>query len=208
MEGNYSLSDIAALAKDNDGCMGGSWWVILLFLFLMNGNGWNGWNRGGGAGALDTSMMARAATTSDVADSQWRQEVNGQLRGLTNGQCSTAYETARMVDGLRETTQAGIASVISDADRNHDALSAQLNMGFAGVSKGLCELGYQMQQGFAGVEANQLRRDLEAARMENQNLRSDLNNAGQSQYILNQLGRYVQNPPCPPQWGCGCGNLA
>ena len=42
MDSNYSLSDIRAATRDNYACNdgmfgGGSWWIILLFLFAM---GW------------------------------------------------------------------------------------------------------------------------------------------------------------------------
>ena len=39
----YSLSDIAAATNGNDGFGGNNaWWIILLFLFAMNG----GWGNG------------------------------------------------------------------------------------------------------------------------------------------------------------------
>ena len=38
---NYSLSDLAAVTRDNDGAgTSGAWWIIILFLFvLMSGGG-------------------------------------------------------------------------------------------------------------------------------------------------------------------------
>ena len=42
MESNYSLSDLAAVTGEKNECFGGNgWWIILLFLFIMNGGfGW------------------------------------------------------------------------------------------------------------------------------------------------------------------------
>ena len=38
---NYTLSDLAAVTRDNDGAgTSGAWWIIILFLFvLMSGGG-------------------------------------------------------------------------------------------------------------------------------------------------------------------------
>ena len=41
MDNGMSLSDIAAVTRDNDGWgNGGAWWIIILFLFAFMGNGW------------------------------------------------------------------------------------------------------------------------------------------------------------------------
>ena len=58
MDGNYTLSDIAAVTDGNrnNGMFGGDWsaWIILFLLFGMFGGGWGngfgGFGNGGGAG--------------------------------------------------------------------------------------------------------------------------------------------------------------
>ena len=53
MDNNYGLADIAAVTRNaNDGCWGGgngAWWIIILFLFVFMGGGFNGFNRQGDA---------------------------------------------------------------------------------------------------------------------------------------------------------------
>ena len=50
----YSLSDIAAVTRGEDGMFGGSngWWIILLFLFAGWGRGFGGGLFGGEGGGM------------------------------------------------------------------------------------------------------------------------------------------------------------
>ena len=84
---NYSLSDLAAVTKDNDGAFGGNaWWVILLFLFWgFNGNGWG--NRQG-----DYGQYATAASQQEILFGQQFGQLNDRLTNIGNGICSLGYE--------------------------------------------------------------------------------------------------------------------
>lgn len=77
---NYSLSDIRAAVGD-EGMFGGgnSWWIILLFLFIMGGNGFG---FGGNNGALTRAEMQQGFDTA---------EVTRKLDGLTTGICDSTY---------------------------------------------------------------------------------------------------------------------
>lgn len=67
MENGMTLSDIAAVTKDND-WGGGSWiWVIVLFLFMF-GN--NGWNRNNAADLLTADDMQRAIDLNSIQNGQ------------------------------------------------------------------------------------------------------------------------------------------
>lgn len=88
---NYSLSDIAAVTdgKDNDGWDGGWFWIVVLFLFMF-GFGGNGFNR-------DTGALTRA----ELAEGFNFQDINGQLRGITNGLCDGFYsQSTTMMSGF------------------------------------------------------------------------------------------------------------
>ena len=89
---NYSLSDLAAVTKDNDGAFGGNaWWVILLFLFWgFNGNGWG--NRQG-----DYGQYATAASQQEILFGQQFGQLNDRLTNIGNGICSLGYEMQRNV---------------------------------------------------------------------------------------------------------------
>jgi hypothetical protein len=97
---NFSLSDIKAVVDDEGGFGGNSgWlWIIILFIILFGGGAWGFGNNNN---ATDQTMLARAATTQDVADSQWRQEINGQMRQLSNGICDASYNLNNSINQSR-----------------------------------------------------------------------------------------------------------
>lgn len=83
---NYSLSDLAAVTKDNDGAFGGNgaWWVILLFLFWgFNGNGLN---RQGEFG-----QYATAASQQEILFGQQFGQINDRLTNIGNGICDSTF---------------------------------------------------------------------------------------------------------------------
>lgn len=93
MDNNNFMSpaDMAAVLRDNDNGWGGnSWWILLLFICLFNGGGMWGGNRSC-SDALANQTIARAATTDDVATCQWRQDLSGQVRGITGGLADLGY---------------------------------------------------------------------------------------------------------------------
>ena len=75
---NYSLSDLAAVSKDNDGWGGGggAWWIIILFLFVFMGGGWGGFNRQGEFGQYATAAS----------------QLNDRITNVGNGLCTLGYE--------------------------------------------------------------------------------------------------------------------
>ena len=87
----YSLSDIAAVTgangRNNDGWGGdGSWWIILLFLFAMNG----GWGYGNGFGG--NSGGAGASTVrEEIAYGFDMNGLENSVRGVQQGLCDGFY---------------------------------------------------------------------------------------------------------------------
>lgn len=67
---DMSLSDIAALNRDNDGWGGGAWWVIVLFALIF-GWGNNGWgNNNGFANAIGYENLATSNEVQRGFDNQ------------------------------------------------------------------------------------------------------------------------------------------
>ena len=92
MDGNYSLSDIAAATgngRNNDGMFGGdgAWWLIVLFLFVFCGWGNNGWGNNGNGGGY----VATAATQADIQRGFDNSAVISKLDGISNGLCDGFY---------------------------------------------------------------------------------------------------------------------
>lgn len=92
MDGNYSLSDIAAATgngRNNDDMFGGdgSWWIIVLFIFAFFGWGNNGWGNNGNGGGY----AATAATQADIQRGFDNSAVISKLDGINNGLCDGFY---------------------------------------------------------------------------------------------------------------------
>lgn len=96
---NFSLSDIAAVTENNG--MGGSWWVILLFLVLFGGNGFG--------------VGRQAATTDELSAGFNFSGVNNKLNELTAGQA-----------GINQNLSNAICQLGYQGLEHQTALSAQI----------------------------------------------------------------------------------
>ena len=124
MDGNYTLSDIAAVTDGNrnNGMFGGDWsaWIILFLLFGMFGGGWGGFGgfgNGGGAG------FQGYATRADINEGF---ALNGLQTGITaiqQGLCDSTYAITGAIKDCCCTTQ-----------RNIDGVNYNLATGFANIA--------------------------------------------------------------------------
>ena len=223
MDGNYTLSDIAAVTDGNrnNGMFGGDWsaWIILFLLFGMFGGGWGkvfgGFGNGGGAGFQGDAT--RADLNEGIA-------LNGLQTGITaiqQGLCDTTYALNNAIKDCCCTTQRAIDGV-------------NFNM-----AKGFCDLSNVVNNGTRDVLENQnantraildfLTQDkIATLTAENQNLKLTASQANQNAVlmaamdankaeILRRTGAecptpaYVVQPPTPvrfPWSDCGCGGNA
>lgn len=121
----YSLADIAAATgnnRNNDGFGGdGAWWIILLFLFAMNG--WGGWGNGFGGGNSGASgLLTRADLCQDMNFS----DIEAGVRGIQQGLCDGFYaQNTTMLQGFN-----GINTAIGTSTA---ALQNALCQGFNGI---------------------------------------------------------------------------
>ena len=118
-----SLSDIAAVTKDDNGFgNGGAWWIIILFIFLfgMGGTGW------GGNGAA-------AATAEDIQRAV-------DLNSIQQGQATIAADIQR---GIYEVNGATKDVAYNNLGEIRDVQAANA-AGFANVNAGLSNLSSQM----------------------------------------------------------------
>ena len=92
MDGNYSLSDIAAVSgRNNDGMFGGDWsaWIILFLLFGLFGNGRGFGGFGGGNGG--SCGCEPCATKSDLTAQGIVQKLDGITYGISDGVYAVTY---------------------------------------------------------------------------------------------------------------------
>ena len=106
----YSLSDIAAMNGNEGNAMWNNPFIYLVWLAVLGRGGLFGGN-----GAGDPAVQG-ALTRSDLFEGFNNQDVNGQLRGITNGICDGFY-----------------------------AINNGLKDGFYGTQAGITELGYAMK---------------------------------------------------------------
>lgn len=142
----YSLSDLAAVTRDNDGFggTGGGWlaWILLFALFGGNGFGFGG--------------RGQAATTDEVAAGFNFAGINNKLNELTAGQaninqnlgnaiCQLGYKALEQTNSIERqiadcccTTQRAIDSVRFDMANYSAATNATITAGVQKVLDKLC----------------------------------------------------------------------
>ena len=146
---NMSLSDIAAVTRGNDcdGWGGGSWWIIVLFLFAFMGGGF-GWNRQGEFG-----QYATAASQQEILFGQQFGQLNDRLTNIGNGICNLGYDMQgnigqlgkemALAQGATNTTvmqtandlQRQLADCCCTTQRAIDGVNANLEAKFAALEK-------------------------------------------------------------------------
>ena len=110
----YSLADIAAANNGGNEAWMNNPFIYLVWLALLGNGGFFG-NRGYGGG--DPAVQG-ALTRSDLFEGFNNQDVNAQLRGITNGLCDGFYAVNNSLkDGFY-----GVETAICGTNRNIDAL--------------------------------------------------------------------------------------
>ena len=111
MNEGLSAGDILALTKNNENDMWNNPFIYLVWLAVLGGgNGLFG-NRGDAA-------VQGAITRSDLFEGFNNQDVNGQLRGITNGICDGFYATRQGISELGF----GMKDCCCSINRNIDAV--------------------------------------------------------------------------------------
>lgn len=176
----YSLSDVAAVTNNrrdyNDDCFSGNgWWIILLFLFMMNGYGWN--NRGEGRATtreeiaygfdmngLENSVRAVQNGLCDgfyaLNNGLLTQQLNTQegFAGINNAVCSLGYQTAQLASGL---SREGMQSTYNLGDKITGGFydtSRQISDGFCTTNRvlerGFADMGYAIATNSTAIMQN------------------------------------------------------
>lgn len=123
---NMTLSDIAAVTdKNQDGWGGGSWWIIVLFLFAFMGNG-GLWGRNSDVAALTQADLQRAI----------------DLNSIQNGQ--------RDIEARVQEVGAELTSTVKDSSYNNLSeirdLGMSINTGFANMQQCCCDTKQMIMQ--------------------------------------------------------------
>lgn len=141
MNEGLSVADVVAMTRDTTGGNGGygngAWdnpFIYLVWLALLGGGGLWG-NRGGGfGGSSGSGSCGCAPSCSDLYEGFNNQDVNGQLRGITNG----------LSDGFYAVNTGILTGV--------NGIQGDLCSGFNSVNSAISNLGFQMSNCCCGIE--------------------------------------------------------
>lgn len=236
MDGNYSLSDIAAVTDGNrnNGMFGGDWsaWIILFLLFgLFGNNGWGGF--GGGFGNGGGSGFQGYATRADINEGFALNNLQSGITAIQQGICDSTYALNNAITGGFNAVNGNIADCCCQTQRAIDGVN--FNM-----AKGFCDLSNVVNTSTRDILENQntnaraildfLTQDkIATLTAENQSLKFQASQTAQNAFItanqeaqtatlLRRLGAdcptpaYVVQPPTPVHFpynnNCGCGSGA
>lgn len=162
MDGNYSLSDIAAVTDGGMGNMGGGWfaWILLFALFGGNGFGFN--NRGN---CVTEADLCNANSFSELKNSVGRLNDNQAAiaRQTDNAICQLGYQNLQNTNTLSSqladcccTTQRAIDSVKFDMANYSAATNAAITAGTQKILDKMCaDQAAAMQARIQQLELNQ-----------------------------------------------------
>lgn len=137
MADDISLSDIAAVMKDND-MNGGAWWIIILFVVLFGAGGLGGF---GGINAATVEDIQRAVDLNSIQEGQANIQADIQ-RGIYEINGATKYVAYNNLSEIRD-------------------LQTQINAGFAnqqtcccGIERAIDGVNYNAALNTASINAN------------------------------------------------------
>ena len=225
MDGNYSLSDIAAVTDGNrnNGMFGGDWsaWIILFLLFGMFGNGWGGFGGFGGGGGFGGSGFQGYATRADINEGFALNGLQTGINAIQQGICDSTYAVTGAIKDCCCTTQRAIEGVNFNMAKGFCDLSNVVNNGTRDILENnnantRAILDFLTQDKIATLTAENQSLKFQASQTA-QNAFITANQEAQTATLLRRLGAdcptpaYVVQPPTPvhfPYNNCGCGNGA
>lgn len=183
MDSGYSLADLMAVTgrESGFGGAGGLGWLILLFLFFMNGGfGWGGNN-----------AATAYATQADITSAIQAQTSAMNQQGILMSSQNNNYETSSLIDQLGMTlmnqNNANTINVIQGFNNLSGQITNQTNV----LSSKLDNLGFQLESCCCSIKT--LIKDNQIADLtrELNKAQNDASNSAQSLYLLSQLGKYT-----------------
>lgn len=151
--GNEGISVADALALrnsgngNNDGAFSGNgaWWVIILILFFAVG-GWgrNGFGNNGGDNSGGYNACCVPATAQGMTDAFNFNQLDNGIRSLANGLCDGFYAQNNAINSVASAIQ----NCCCQTQQSIAELGYQVGQGFCGVDKGIMQSNFQNQAGF------------------------------------------------------------
>lgn len=162
---------------------GGGWiWAFLIIALIFGGNGF-------GYGGNNAAY----ATMADVNAAINNQTQNQAIQNVGLAVENSNYETARLIDNqtmaMMNQNNTNMLTAINGFNTTQQAIAA----GFNSVNSNIADLGYKMDQCCCSIKTMLLENRLADTQIALQNATNVAVNAGQSQYLLGQMGHWVAN---------------
>lgn len=218
-----SAGDILALTRDQDG-MGNAWnnpFIYLVWLALLGGDNGLFGNRGG---AGDSAAVQGAITRSDLFEGFNNQDVNGQLRGITNGICDGFYAMNNSLKDGFYGTQSALAENRSqqqtcccEINRNIDSVRAEAYKNTCDITTAIHSEGEATRALINANTMQELRDRLAERDRDLQTANFQLSQQAQNATLIGALRPFPQpayitcspyqsnNGSCGSAYNCGCG---
>lgn len=215
-------ADVAAVTNNNGNMWGGdgAWWLIVLFLFAMNGN--NGWFGNGNGGGNSMPYIMANNTDADVQRGFNQASVMSALGDISVGQVNgfSGVQQA-MCSGFSQAEIAANARQMADMNQNfasQTAIMQQLN-NMAMTQQNCCcenraavaDLKYTIateacndraavSDGVQLILDKMNQQELDAERRENQNLRQQINMMNLAASQTQQTAQFVADNTAQTQY--------
>ncbi len=204
---NMSLSDIAAVTKNDDDSFGGNgaWWIIVLFLFMF-GSGWNRNTSSSNGEPVTEAGLCNAMNFNNLENAV------GRLSDLTQNQ---TYQLGNSISNLGKEVALGQASLQLQASNSAAALSQQMANSSCETQRSIDNVNYNAAQNTASINANttaQVQKVLDAIQQDKVDALQSQVNQLQLQSALCGVVRYPNAStysagysPYFNSAGCNCG---
>ena len=187
MADGLSSSDVALLSRDDGfGGMNAGFWIFALL--LLNNGGFGGYgNRGG------------FVTEGDLAASQNSQTQQLQLNNLAEQVLNNKFDVAQAINQQTSELVNQNNTNLINAIQGFNNLGLQITNQTNVLSGQIASLSAQMNECCCSIKTQMLQDRLADANAKIVAQQAELSNAQQTQYILNQLGRFVAWTPSGTQ---------
>ena len=177
------------------------WFIYLVWLAVLG--------RGGLFGGAGDAATQGALTRSDLFEGFNNQDVNGQLRGITNGICDGFYAINNSLKDGFYTTQANIKDCCCTTNRNIDAVRFDMSKGFCDVAGAIHAEGEATRALINATTMQELRDKLADKDRDLMTANFQLSQQAQNAYLINEIRpcarpAYLTCSPYTTASFCGC----
>jgi hypothetical protein len=204
-----TLADIAAATGNGANANNEMWnnpFIYLVWLAVLGGGG----IFGGRYGAGGDPAVQGALTRSDLFEGFNNQDVNGQLRGITNGLCDGFYAINNSLKDGFYGTQGALKDCCCETNRNIDSVRFDMSRGFCDVAGAIHAEGEATRALINANTMQELRDKLADKDRELMTANFQLSQQAQNAYLINELRpcakpAYITCSPYTTASFCGCG---